>query len=165
MAPHTAAPASSHTVHSADVLRQFRVVFRAVKQHFQWVERACGVSGSQLWVLATVGRNPGMRVGALAQALSIHQSTASNLLERVEKLGYLKRTRDPEDQRSVRLHLTPAGEAVVAKAPEPLEGVLPNALASLPPELLAQLHDGMRQLIEQMHVSDMKGRDTPLADM
>lgn len=156
---------SETPVEPADVLRQFRVVFRAVKQHFLWVERACGVSGSQLWVLATVARNPGMRVGALANALSIHQSTASNLLERVEKLGYLKRTRDPEDQRSVRLHLTPAGEAVVSKAPQPLEGVLPNALAELPAEVLEQLHDGMETLIARMQMSDMKGRDTPLADL
>lgn len=149
----------------ATVLRQFRVVFRSVKKHFQWVEDRCGVSGAQLWAMAKIGQAPGLRVSELAQALSIHLSTASNLLDRLEKLGLVRRERLASDQRIVALHLTAAGSKIVARAPEPFQGVLPDALAGLPEPVLRGLHDHLATLVDFMKVRDATGNDTPLSEL
>ncbi|MCE1172760.1 MAG: MarR family transcriptional regulator, partial [Azovibrio sp.] len=69
-----------------DVLKQFRSIFNTVKQHFQQVEAACRVSGAQLWALAVIVRQPGLRVSELAKAMAVHQSTTSNLVERLVEL-------------------------------------------------------------------------------
>ena len=63
------------------VLRQFRVVFNAVKTHFRQVERKTGVGGAQLWALSVIGSNPGIGMNDLAHAMDVHQSTASNLVK------------------------------------------------------------------------------------
>ena len=47
---------------STRVLRQFRVVFNAVKTHFRQVEREAGVGGAQLWALSVIDRRPGIGV-------------------------------------------------------------------------------------------------------
>ena len=95
-----------------EALRQFRVIFGAVRQHFQAVEKACGVSGAQIWAMAALRQTPGMKVSELAQTLSIHASTASNLLDKIEKSGLIRRERNSVDQRVVRRCRMARGRAV-----------------------------------------------------
>ncbi|MBN9047369.1 MAG: MarR family transcriptional regulator [Rhizobiales bacterium] len=53
-------------------------------------------------------------VGSVSEATSIDLSTTSHILRRLEKQGYVKRERDPEDNRVVIAFLTIEGK-VVAK--------------------------------------------------
>ncbi|HAV36987.1 MAG TPA: MarR family transcriptional regulator, partial [Massilia sp.] len=50
-------------------LRQFRIVFNAVKNHFRQVERDAGLGGAQLWALSVIAQSPGIGVTDLARAL------------------------------------------------------------------------------------------------
>lgn len=36
------------------VLKKFRIIYGTVRQHFREIERTCGVTGSQLWVMQEV---------------------------------------------------------------------------------------------------------------
>jgi DNA-binding MarR family transcriptional regulator len=156
---------ASHRLAVLAVLEQFRVIFRSTKLHFEWVKEKTGVSGAQLWVLAELHRHPGMRVTELARALAIHQSTASNLLDRLDALGLVHRERSADDQRVVHLSLTAKGRSVIDRAPQPLEGVLPNALHALRGDELAALQGQLERLAARMQVRDRKARRIPLADM
>jgi MarR family transcriptional regulator, organic hydroperoxide resistance regulator len=147
------------------VLEQFRLIFRSAKKHFQWVQQRTGVSGAQLWVLAELHRRPGIRVTELARAMAVHQSTASNLVERLEKLRLIERERSPADQRVVHLSLTDAGRRTIAGAPLPLEGVLPDALRSLAHEDLVALQRQLEHLAKRMKVRDRAGKRILLAEM
>ncbi len=147
------------------VLGQFRLIFRSAKIHFQWVQERAGVSGAQLWVLAEVHRSPGIRVTELARAMSVHQSTASNLVEALERAALLRRERSRRDQRVVQLWLTDSGRRALARAPKPLEGVLPDAIKSLDPKDMAQLNRSLEKLTGAMKIRDRSGRRIPLADM
>jgi DNA-binding MarR family transcriptional regulator len=148
-----------------EALRQFRVIFGAVRQHFQTVEKACGVSGAQIWAMAALRQTPGMKVSELAQALSIHASTASNLLDKVEKSGLIRRERNHVDQRVVRLYLTAAGEKALDNAPQPLTGILTHALGQLPDDALARLNQDLAVLIAHMGAIDIKDAQKPLSEL
>jgi len=129
-----------------DVLRLFRVV----QANMQSLEKQSGLSGAQLWALWQLSISPGMKVSHLAEALFIHMSTASNLLDKLEKRGYVHRTRSTQDSRVVFLNLTPDGEAVVRKLPGPLQGKLRNALQLMPATQLEELRSGIVALLAQM---------------
>ncbi len=162
----SAAESSAVSRDQADtVLRQFRVIFRSVKKHFQVIEKQCGIGGSQLWALAAVATRPGIRVTELARELSIHQSTASNLIEQMSRLDLLRRERDAVDQRVVRLHPTEHGSELLARAPQPLTGVLPDALAQLDATEVAALQASLARLLQVMRVRDESAELTPLADL
>ncbi len=163
--PARVARSTAHDQSVITVLKQFRIVFRSVKQHFRWVEAQCGVSGAQLWTIGKIAESPGIRVSELAKALAVHQSTASNMLDRIEELGLVRRERIASDQRVVRLHLTGKGKAILAKAPEPFQGVLPDALASVPVATLTGLHEHLKTLIDAMKIKDRLGQKTPLSNM
>ena len=147
------------------VLQQFRFIFKSVKKHFHWVEQETGISGSQLWALSQIAAAPGLRVTALARALAIHQTTASNLVDKLVQRKLVRRERKREDQRVVQLFLTPRGMAAVSKAPRPYEGVLPDALMRLPPADLGKLDAMLKSLARNMRVRDASGKRTPLADI
>ena len=161
------APQSITTDASAnaeDVLKQFRVIFRSMKRHFTEIERQCGISGSQLWALASVVEEPGVRVTELARRLSIHQSTASNLVDVLVRRGLIERRRGAIDQRVVELYPTRSGRSVVRKAPQPLQGLLPDALDHLAPETLSALHLQLESLLQVMQLRDASAAQIPLAD-
>jgi DNA-binding MarR family transcriptional regulator len=155
---------SSPPCPAAEALRQFRVIFGAVRQHFQAVEKACGVSGAQIWAMAVLQQSPGMRVSALAQTMSIHPSTASNLLDKLELAGLVRRERGQTDQRVVTLHLTDAGRRALEKAPQPLTGILTHALGQLSDETLCRLNDDLAELIAHMGAVNARDAQLPLSE-
>jgi len=146
------------------VLQAMRVVFRSIQAHSRWVEKRCGVSAAQLWALWEIHVSPGLRVSELAKVLAIHQSTASNLLDKLEDKGLVRRERGGPDQRVVRLYLTEQGRDLVARAPRPAQGALIDALGCLPGETLAALGEGLEALLLEMKVKDQDSAMEPLSE-
>jgi DNA-binding MarR family transcriptional regulator len=146
-------------------LRRFRLIFKAMQQHSQWVESHCGVSGAQLWALWEMSDKPGIRVTELAENMSIHQSTASNLLLKLTKKGLAKRERDHQDQRVVSLYLTDAGREILAKAQTPARGILQHALFQLPEEVLHDMARTLDILIGEMNISDREAEMEPISPL
>lgn len=148
-----------------EVLRKFRLIYGSVKQHFREVEKACGISGSQLWILRDIAASPGTGVSRLAQRLSIHQSTCSLLVEKLVAAGLVSKTRSVEDQRRVGLEITRAGRQLLKIAPGPAEGMLPDALRQLPEVALRTLQVNLDQLISHLTSRNETDAEKPLADM
>jgi len=146
---------------AARVLRRFRLVFNAVKSHFRAVEKKAGISGAQLWALSIVQARPGLGVGELAQEMDVHQSTASNLLRALLEADLVVSAKGEEDRRAVRLQVTASGNRVLAKAPGPFAGVLPEALARLDKRTLARLDRDLGALIEELG-ADERDANIPL---
>lgn len=143
---------------AARVLRRFRVVFNAVRTHFQQVEKTTGVGGTQLWALSVIADNPGIGVSGLADALDVHQSTASNLVRVLAGRSLVTVSRSGPDRRAVQLQLLAAGRAVLRRAPGPFSGVLSEALASLDAETLARIDDDLGLLITRLHADQDDAR-------
>ncbi|KAI5913802.1 MAG: MarR family transcriptional regulator [Proteobacteria bacterium] len=132
------------------VLQRFRVLIRTAQRHSQWIERQSGVTGAQLWALQELKELPGLRVGELANRMALHQSTASNMIDRLETSELIRKERTSADQRVVRLYLTEQGEALLARAPSPARGVLPEALRLLDEDSLCKLQDDLDALLRQI---------------
>jgi len=147
-----------------ETLMKFRLVINSAKRHYLWVEKQCGVSGAQMWLLWELSQAPGMRTSELASAMAIHQSTVSNLLDKLESEGYIRRDRSPEDRRTVTLFVTKSGAALVKRAPQPACGILPDALRRLDPVILRSLENHLEQLLDVMNSVDIKSLKRPLAD-
>lgn len=157
---------SGHEPDARDVLRQFRVVYSAVRAHFADIERMTGHGGAQVWALSVVAQQPGMGVTELAMALDVHQSTASNLVRGLVKKGLLVSEKSVTDRRSVLLRVTDEGLALLASAPGPHRGVLPQALDRLEAGTVADLHRCLADLIGLMEGTiDKKAAHQPLANL
>jgi MarR family transcriptional regulator, organic hydroperoxide resistance regulator len=147
------------------VLRSFRIIFGSVREHFRSVEKACGVSGSQLWILKEVARTPDIGVSELATRLAIHQSTGSQLVEKLVRSGHLVKRRSHDDQRRVGLQVTARGRRTLECAPGPSEGLLPEALSELAAPKLAGLQQSLQWVIAKLDLEVTDAADEPLANL
>ena len=112
-----------------------------------------GVTYPQYVAMVALWEEDGQTVGGLGEKLSLGSSTLTPLLKRLEALGFILRTRDPCDERQVRLRLTRSGRAMRKKARE-IPGCIIEA-SGLPIEDLVRLKSGivaLRRTLEQSAV-------------
>ena len=137
------------------VLRRFRLVFSAVKAHFQQVQQTAGVGGTQLWALSVIGSNPGIGLNSLACTLDVHQTTASNLVRALVGAEMIAAEKNGPDRRAVQLRILPAGNRVLHQTPGPFAGALPEAVATLGAETLERLDHDLALLIVALHADEL----------
>lgn len=148
----------------AKVLRRFRVVFNAVRSHFRQMEKEVGLGGAQVWALSIIADNPGIGMGGIAQAMDIHQSTASNLVKALQKKALIGIEKAQGDRRNVCIKLLTPGKKLLSKVQGPFTGVLPSALAELDPAVLKRLDRDLERLISVLDADESAG-EIPLANI
>jgi DNA-binding MarR family transcriptional regulator len=113
------------------------------------------LTGPQVWALKTLQGVGSMTVGALAEALAVHQSSVSVLLDRLEERGLIVRQRRRNDQRIVDVELTSRGVAMAADAPEAAQGRLLHSLDAMPAAQVHRLSSAVRRLVQAMEAAEV----------
>jgi DNA-binding MarR family transcriptional regulator len=147
------------------VLAQFRLIYGAVRQQHRQVEEVCGISGAQLWILHEVQRSSAIGVTELAARLSIHQSTCSQLVEKLVRRRMLTKRAVAGDKRRVGVCLTSLARKCLRTAPGPAEGLLPSALLKVPPDVLRRLRSDLDKVVFSLGTVDERYRDQPLSSL
>jgi DNA-binding MarR family transcriptional regulator len=140
------------SVESFGAASDFVAAFDALAQA---VRRARGANGrtaevgltlSQYGLLEVLAEQPSARVQELAAHAGITASTATRILDGLERREIVRRARSDEDRRAVTVSLTDAGQVLVQAEQEWLRGrqrafyaALPPAEQELAPDLLLRL--------------------------
>ncbi len=82
-----------------------------------------GLTYPQYLVMLVLWEEDGPSVGQIGQKLHLDSGTLTPLLKRLEAAGFVTRQRGTDDERLVRVRLTPAGRALKAGAAEVRRGV------------------------------------------
>jgi DNA-binding MarR family transcriptional regulator len=89
---------------------------RALARRFDDALRPVGLTQGQFSLLTSLNRAEPPTIGAVAALLALDRTTLTANLKPLERRGLVKVKVDPDDKRSRRLMLTPAGRATVAAA-------------------------------------------------
>lgn len=106
------------TKHEFEALSDFRYRLRTFLRFSEQVTRQHGVTNLQYLLLLHVKGAPGREwatIGELAERLQAHHHGTVSLVSRCENLGFVVRREGRNDRRSVEVHLTAKGEALVAR--------------------------------------------------
>jgi DNA-binding MarR family transcriptional regulator len=98
-----------------------------------------------LVVIASLGR---ASLGDVAAAAQIHLSRASRACDRLVAKSLIERVDDPENRRSLRLTLSPAGERIVRRVMRARRSSITSALEQMRPRQRTQLTNGLRAFSE-----------------
>ena len=90
----------------------------------------------------------------LARALRIEGPTLTRHLDGLEDVGYVVRTREPNDRRAVRVELTDAGRAKHAELLQAVIGFNSRLTAGLGEDELEQLRSLLGRLEQNVRVTD-----------
>ncbi|HEX2552586.1 MAG TPA: MarR family transcriptional regulator [Microvirga sp.] len=110
-----------------------------------------GLTYPQYLVLLVLWDGDDLTVKEIGRRLFLDSGTLTPLLKRLQAAGLVRRTRDPRDERQVRVRLTERGRALEAEA-APIMAQLVCTLDRPVPQLLA-LTDEIGQIRTALHES------------
>lgn len=111
-------------------------------------DRICcyDVSVSQCYALEALVRRGGMTLNELAAQLYLDKSTASRVVDALERKGYVTRLTHPQDRRAVLLEATQAGRELEDKIRDSILAQERQLLAGFSPEVRQAMTQLLRQL-------------------
>ena len=114
-----------------------------------------GLTYTQYIVLLVLWEEDGISVTEIGEKLMLDNGTLSPLLKKMEKAGYINRSRSIDDERVVVITLTEAGRALQERAKD-----IPGQMAGcieLSPEKAQMLYALLYELLGNQKSHDMKG--------
>ena len=87
----------------------------ALRKAFDRLAVGLGVTRAQWKVLFKLTRRPGLRQVELADLLDLEPITLCRIVDRLEEAGLVERSRDPEDRRAWKLHVTAKAQPLIEK--------------------------------------------------
>lgn len=84
----------------------------------------------------------------IAGSLGITKSGATRLVNRLEKKGYVKRKRSPEDGRVCCVTITPPGRALVKAISQQNKGRIDRIMAKIDPSMQTVIETALRSFVQ-----------------
>jgi DNA-binding MarR family transcriptional regulator len=103
-----------------ELIRVNRAYQSAVEKMDEAFCKLLGVNRTDGRCLDVIDQRPGLTAGELAVAVGLTPGAVTTVLDRLEKRGFVTRTRDPEDRRRVTLKPTPDANRKAWEAYGPL---------------------------------------------
>ncbi|KUI11858.1 MarR family transcriptional regulator [Mycobacterium lehmannii] len=136
---------------SGELQRVLSRVFSVLRRSDTGRTDAGDLTLAQLSILLTLLEQGPMRMTDLAAHERVRTPTTTVAIRRLEKLGLVKRSRDPSDLRAVLVDITPEGRAQHQEALEVRRAHLASLLSRLSPEdieTLTKAIDPLERLAE-----------------
>jgi MarR family transcriptional regulator for hemolysin len=105
-----------------------------LRKAFDRLAVGLGVTRAQWKVLFRLTRTPGLRQVELADQLDLEPITLCRIVDRLEEAGLVERTRDPEDRRAWRLHVTAQAQPLIEKLQKVGAELIAQAFAGIDPK-------------------------------
>ena len=114
-----------------------------------------GLTTPQLTTLLAIARLQPVTAGVVAREVHLGQSTITGILDRLERRGWIGRTRGEQDRRSVNLCLTDAGQRVLESAPSLLDDRFRTRLGELAQWERTQILATLQRIADMMDIESI----------
>jgi MarR family transcriptional regulator, lower aerobic nicotinate degradation pathway regulator len=149
-----ASPPPIATGDCATVLNSIRRIVRILRVAARRAETELGVSGAQLFVLQQLAQAPAQSLNDLAARTLTDQSSVSVVVSRLVDRGLVSRKPAPNDGRRLVIGVTPAGRALLRRAPDAAQSRILGALDRLPTKDCHNLAMLLEKLVAETGASD-----------
>ena len=122
-------------------------------ESFTPICREYGISSQQMKILSALYHKKNQTVGELSQSTQILRSNITSVCKKMEKDGYLVRSRSLMDERVVRVSLTDKGMKIMKMIGDAFTQYYDHLLEGEPQETFQVIHDGLQKLCELMEKS------------
>lgn len=139
----------------AEIERLLRHVSFIIKKRGRDILKNFDITTPQFLALQVLRDEPGITMGELCEKLFLAYSTATDLVDRMEKNGYVNRQRDLEDRRVIRLFITEKGEEIIHEVILARRRYVEQILKELSAEEIEQLATLLEKLHLLMHSEDV----------
>ncbi|MBC7236152.1 MAG: MarR family transcriptional regulator [Chloroflexi bacterium] len=139
---------------AASIVHRYLLLSRYQHRFGHLLRKQYNITGQQLAVLRYLMQGAPRTVSEISEFLLISDATASPLLERMERDGFVRRYRSSEDNRKVLVEPTIKGQEIVAQAPMGAIACMRAHLPELPLEELERIDWALARLSEIARVDE-----------
>jgi DNA-binding MarR family transcriptional regulator len=139
-----------------EVLVSLRQIIRAIDLHSKKLSKIAGLTGPQLILMRSIQSLGEVTIRELSNHTNMSQATATTILDRLEKNGYVQRIRSTTDKRKVHAHLTESGLVLLERAPQPLQDSFVKQFQQLDNWEQSLLLSSIQRLSAMMNASDLE---------
>ena len=130
--------------------KELRYIAAIIKQRGRKILKNYTITPPQFIALQWLFEHGDMTIGDLSNKMYLAFSTTTDLVDRMEKNNLVKRVRDEQDRRVVRIHLLKEGERIIEEVIDKRRNYLSSVLSEFDQEevknfsyLLTKLHQEM----------------------
>lgn len=147
--------------HYEELLVALRRVSRATDLHSRQLIKTFGLTAPQLLILRSIRNEYAATASNLARNISLSQATVTNILDRLEKRGLIRRYRSTEDKRKVNVLLTEKGVELLKRAPGPFQESFIEKFRKLPEWEQLMILSSVQKIAAMMDTEGREGPETP----
>ncbi len=114
-----------------EMIVALRRITQAITLHSRDLSRRYGLTGPQLSILNEIANHDDISVSELARSISVSQATVTDILNRLESRGLIRKERGAVDRRRVAVRITETCRDLLKKAPPPLQETFVERFTSL----------------------------------
>jgi MarR family transcriptional regulator, transcriptional regulator for hemolysin len=133
-----------------DLLIQLYDVARHMRTYVDQRAQAQGMTRAQMIILARLARQPDISQKELAAAAEVAPMTIARLIDRLERMGLVRRCIDPHDRRAWRLRLTPAAAPILREIKRARARLHDEMTRGIEPRVLDAMAEGLQQMKQNM---------------
>ncbi len=143
---------------TTEILIKVRKIVRAINIESKKIQKEHGVSIPQALCLNYLNNSPDFQStqGEIRKFLNLNSSTASGIIQRLEKKGYIARLPRSGDKRVVNITLTSKGETCLSKIPSLLHEQLYEKLQILEMNKLKVIEEGLDLLVTMLNLQEVE---------
>jgi MarR family transcriptional regulator, organic hydroperoxide resistance regulator len=112
------------------------------------------LSITEVLVMSIMAKKKTSRVTGLATLIGVPASTLTGILDRLVEHGFLQRSQDPDDRRSVCMKATPKLESFIRNMTAPIEETLRARLKPMAESRKKRLSEDLKVLLESLEMEN-----------
>jgi MarR family transcriptional regulator, organic hydroperoxide resistance regulator len=134
----------------ADIEKDLRYISGIIKQKGREILSDFTITPPQFVALQWLFEEGDMTIGELSNKMYLACSTTTDLVDRMEKNNLVKRVKDPNDRRVVRIHLLDEGERIIEEVIKKRQDYLKEVLKDSSHNEVLFLKDNLMKLHHDM---------------
>lgn len=141
---------------SMQIIMRIRQIIQEMSKYSKYILENYKITVPQLICLHEVYQHGPISIGALTKIVFLNNSTVTGIVDRLEKIEFVRRVRISKDRRQVHLEITEQGIEFLKKAPKPLQDQFIGRLKALDKEKITLILWSLEMLVDMLGNKDTK---------
>ena len=138
-----------------EVLIAIRRLVRAIDLHSRSLISSHGLTGPQALILKEINKAEQISAGEIARRVTLSQATVTDIVNRLEKRGPIRKIRCQGDRRKLSISATPAAQELLLKSPPLLQERFVARFKNLRDWERTQLLSSLQRIASMMDAEDI----------
>ena len=138
-----------------EILKALRKIIRAIDLNSKKIFQKYGLTGPQLLILKELSEQDSCPVGYLAKLVSLSHATVTEIIDRLENKGYVKRQKSKQDKRKILISLNPSAEEILVQNPTLIQEQFIVEFSKLPDWEQSLILSNFQKVAHLMHAENI----------